>query len=61
MKWIDAEQLAYRQMGSSPCEDCDRFKECRGGDATGICSELIEYMRKYEKLREKYERDWYNA
>lgn len=42
MTRVEAEETAYRQVGSSPCEDCDKFEHCRQ-----CCGDLLNYKRAY--------------
>lgn len=44
------ETAAYRWVGSAPCEDCDRFRECEEADSFS-CEERKAWDEKYEKRK----------
>ena len=47
----EIEECAYRMVGSAPCEDCKRFRECDDSDTE--CDELSDWRAKYnEALKE---------
>lgn len=50
-KRIKAMEYAYRELGSSPCEDCNDFIECVSNKT---CEEAQEYNRQYDKIIEEY-------
>ena len=50
---IKAEEYAYRDMGSSPCEGCHSWRKCDEMDLS--CKEKDEYQKEFDKLVEKYE------
>ena len=52
MKRRDAEEMAYRWLGSHPCECCEFFRKCDEEDHR--CDEAKEYNAKYDKLVEEY-------
>lgn len=53
-----AHQYAYNELGSSPCEDCDKydFKKCFQvyPIIPNLCEEATIYNEKYWKLVEEY-------
>lgn len=53
-----AHQYAYNELGSSPCEDCDKyeFKKCFQvyPIIPNLCEEATIYNEKYWKLVEDY-------
>lgn len=62
-KRIEAMEYAYRELGSSPCEDCNYFRhittteerndyiECINNET---CEEAQEYNRQYAQKIEEY-------
>lgn len=62
-KRIKAMEYAYRELGSSPCEDCNNFRHITTQEerndfiecvSNKTCKEAQEYNEKYDKLIEKY-------
>lgn len=52
MNKITAGELAYRWLGSHPCEGCENFRKC--DETEHRCDEAKEYDEKYEKLVDEY-------
>ena len=62
-KRIEAMEYAYRELGSSPCEDCNIFRHITTQEerndfiecvSNKTCEDAIEYNEKYDKLIEEY-------
>lgn len=62
-KRIEAMEYAYRELGSSPCEDCNIFRHITTQEeridfiecvSNKTCEESQEYNEKYDKLIEEY-------
>ena len=49
---------AYELVGSSPCEDCDNYRNCQYRKNEERCEEsqvwYNEYLKEYNELKEKY-------
>lgn len=55
-KEIQIEMDAYRWVGSSPCEGCEKFREC--DDKEFECDEEKEWRREYEKTIEEFKNSY---
>lgn len=46
----ERDRYAYEWVGSAPCEDCDRFRECYEADSFS-CEERKAWDEKFEKRK----------
>ena len=46
MTRVEADIAAYRWAGSSPCEDCEKFRECE--DKDNGCEDAIKWRKMYD-------------
>ena len=46
----ERDKFAYQWVGSAPCEDCDRFRECEKVDSFS-CEERKAWDEKFEKRK----------
>lgn len=49
----EIEKSAYLWVGSAPCEDCDKFRECEGKDEFS-CGRRKEWDKDYNKMVKEF-------
>lgn len=54
MNKSEIEESAYRWVGSAPCEDCHKFKEC--GKSEFECNLLKTWKNDYNTMLKEFER-----
>ena len=60
-RFIESDRYAYMQCGSSPCEDCDKYRHDENKSVeimdcyeNGGCTEKIAYDHDYEMFKQEY-------